>query len=96
MAKKKDTPDDPSLVLLSKDGATVKAHPDQVALWIKNGWSLAEGEADPGKTKADLLARIAAAHTPEELDELVAADETDPDILAAAQARSDELEVDHH
>lgn len=36
---------DPCLISLTKDGETIKAHPNQVALWMEQGWVAAEDEA---------------------------------------------------
>lgn len=44
------------------------------------------------KAKADLLASIATAETLENLDALISPDETDQEILVAAEARATELE----
>lgn len=47
MAKKledivEDAPKASHLVKLSKDDETVEAHPDQVALWLSQGWTIQE------------------------------------------------------
>lgn len=44
-AKKAANEPDPCLISLTKDGETLKAHPNQVALWMEQGWVVSEDEA---------------------------------------------------
>lgn len=58
MAKKTVNIPDPCLVTLVKDDETIKAHPRQVALWLKQGWTEAPVVDEAPPAVDDLIAMI--------------------------------------
>jgi hypothetical protein len=76
-------------------GQEIELTPERAALFVRQGRLEpvgATGPADIGQ--ASLLASIAIAESVDVLNELVTENETDPEIVAAYEARAAELEAE--